>query len=134
MAERASELRRSERELRDVVDTIPAIVWSALPDGSNAYVNRQFVEYSGISAEQIAGSGWHDATFPDDLERYESKWFTCVGTGEPSEDEVRIRRADGQYRWHLQRGVPLRDEDVVWCPHRHRRSQARRGHNPGVRS
>src|SRR5713101_2533783 len=111
VAERTSELRRSERELRDVVDTIPAIVWSALPDGSNAYVNRRFVEYSGISAEQMAGSGWHDATYPDDLERHESKWLTCVGTGEPSEDEVRIRRADGQYRWHLQRGVPLRDED-----------------------
>src|SRR6266849_2398965 len=111
VAERTSELRRSERELRDVVDTIPAIVWSALPDGSNAYVNSRFVEYSGMSAEQMAGSGWHDATYPDDLQRHESKWLTCVGTGEPSEDEVRIRRADGQYRWHLQRGVPLRDED-----------------------
>src|SRR5229473_1086666 len=109
VAERTSELRRSERELRDVIDTIPAIVWSALPDGSNTYVNKRFVEYSGISAEQMAGSGWHDATYPDDLERHESKWLTCVGTGEPSEDEVRIRRADGQYRWHLQRGVPLRD-------------------------
>jgi PAS domain-containing protein len=54
--ERISELRRSERELRDVIDIIPAIVWSALPDGSNAYVNSRFVEYSGMSAEQLAGS------------------------------------------------------------------------------
>ena len=58
VAERTSELRRSERELRDVLDSIPAIVWSALPDGSNTYVNRRFVEYSGSSAEQTAGSGW----------------------------------------------------------------------------
>ena len=105
------ELRRRERELRDVVDTIPAIVWSALPDGSNTYVNSRFVEYSGMSAEQLAGSGWHAATHPDDLQRHERKWLECVRTGEVFEDEVRFRRADGQYRWHLQRGVPLRDED-----------------------
>ncbi len=105
------ELRRSERELRDVVDTIPAIVWSALPDGSNTYVNSRFVEYSGMSAEQLAGSGWHAATHPDDLQRHERKWLACVRTGEVFVDEVRFRRADGQYRWHLQRGVPLRDED-----------------------
>src|SRR5713226_1722295 len=111
VAERTSELRLRERELRDVVDTIPAIVWSALPDGSNAYVNSRFVEYSGMSAEQLAGSGWHAATLPDDLQQHERKWLACVRTGEVFEDEVRFRRADGQYRWHLQRGVPLRDED-----------------------
>src|SRR6202161_2521649 len=53
-----AELRGSEKELRDVIDTIPAAVWSALPDGSNTYVNRRFVKYSGLSAEQTAGSGW----------------------------------------------------------------------------
>src|SRR3984957_487395 len=58
VVERTSELRRSERELRDVIDTIPAIVWSTLPDGSNIYVNKRFVEYSGLSAEQTARSGW----------------------------------------------------------------------------
>jgi formate hydrogenlyase transcriptional activator len=115
VAERTSELRRSERELRDVIDTIPAIAWSALPDSSNSYVNSRFVEYCGMPPEQIAGSGWHAATHPDDLERHNAKWLACVGSGEPFEDEVRFRRADGQYRWHLQRGVPLRDEagDIV---------------------
>src|SRR2546425_4921200 len=111
VSERTCELRLRERELRDVVDTIPAIVWRALPDGSNTYVNSRFVEYSGMSAEQLAGSGWHAATHPDDLQRHERKWLECVRTGEAFEDEVRFRRADGQYRWHLQRGVPLRDED-----------------------
>src|SRR6185295_15491709 len=91
-------------------DSIPAIVWSALPDGTNAYVNSRFVEYCGIQAEQIAGTGWHAATHPDDLERHNAKWLACAASGEPLEDEVRFRRADGQYRWHLQRGVPLRDE------------------------
>jgi formate hydrogenlyase transcriptional activator len=110
VAERTSELNRSERELRDVIDTIPAIAWSALPDGSNSYVNSRFVEYCGMPPEQIAGSGWHAATHPDDLERHNAKWLACVGSGQPFEDEVRFRRADGQYRWHLQRGVPLRDD------------------------
>ena len=109
--ERTSALPRSEREHCDVVDILPAIVWSALPDGSNVYVNSRFVEYSGMSAEQLAGSGWHAATHPDDLQRHERKWLACVRTCEVFEDEVRFRRADGQYRWHLQRGVPLRDED-----------------------
>jgi formate hydrogenlyase transcriptional activator len=109
--ERTSALPRSEREHCDVVDIIPAIVWSALPDGSNVYVNSRFVEYAGMSAEQLAGSGWHAATHPDDLQRHERKWLACVRTCEVFEDEVRFRRADGQYRCHLQRGVPLRDED-----------------------
>jgi PAS domain S-box-containing protein len=103
-------IREQEAELREVVDTIPAIVWSARPDGSNSYINSRFVEYCGMPPEQIAGSGWHAATHPDDLERHNAKWLACVASGKPCEDEVRFRRADGQYRWHLQRGVPLRDE------------------------
>jgi PAS domain S-box-containing protein len=103
-------IRAQEAELRDVVDTIPAIVWSARPDGANSYVNSRFVEYCGMPPEQIAGSGWHTATHPDDLERHNAKWLACAASGEPLEDEVRFRRADGQYRWHLQRGIPLRDE------------------------
>jgi formate hydrogenlyase transcriptional activator len=97
-------------ELQAVIDTIPAIVWSARPDGANAYVNSRFVEYCGMQPEEIAGTGWHAATHPDDLERHNAKWLAAAASGEPFEDEVRFRRADGQYRWHLQRGIPLRDE------------------------
>jgi PAS domain S-box-containing protein len=110
-------LRKSEKELRDVIDTIPAIVWSGLPDGSNTYVNERFVEYAGLSAEQTAGSGWQGAIHPDDLDRQVGKWMEAVATGKPHENEVRFRRSDGQYRWHLDRGVPLRNEDgniVKW--------------------
>src|SRR6266481_3572333 len=110
-------IREQEAELREVVDTIPAIVWSTLPDGSNTYVNRRFEEYSGSSAEQMAGSGWQALIHPDDLERHAGKWIEAVATGKPHESEVRSRRSDGQYRWQLDRGVPLRDEDgtiVKW--------------------
>jgi len=110
-------IKKQEAELREVVDTIPAIVWSTLPDGSNTYVNKRFVEYSGSSAEQMAGSGWQALIHPDDLERHAGKWMEAVATGKPLENEVRSRRSDGQYRWQLDRGVPLRDEDgniVKW--------------------
>jgi formate hydrogenlyase transcriptional activator len=102
-------IRGQDTELRDVIDSMPAIVWSARPDGANAYVNSRFVEYCGMRPEEIAGTGWHAATHPDDLDQHHAKWLACVASGEPLEDEVRFRRADGQYRWHLQRGVPLRD-------------------------
>jgi PAS domain S-box-containing protein len=103
-------LRKSEKELRDVIDTIPAAVWSALPDGSNTYANKRFMDYLGLSAEQTAGSGWKAAIHPDDVERHAGKWMESVTTGQPHENESRYRRSDGQYRWHLDRGVPLRDE------------------------
>src|SRR4029077_1899883 len=108
VAERTSELRKSEIELRGVIDAIPTIAWSALPDGSNTYVNKGFAEYSGLSPEQAAGSAWQAAAYPDDLQL--NKWEAFLVTGQPFEHEVRFRRADGQYRWHLCRGVPLRDE------------------------
>jgi PAS domain S-box-containing protein len=102
--------RRSERELRDVIETIPAVAWSAHADGSNAFVNSRWTEFTGLSAEQTAGPGWHAAIHPDDVQRHIHIWRMCIATGEPLEIEVRMRRADGQYRWHLCRGVPLRDE------------------------
>jgi PAS domain S-box-containing protein len=104
-------LRKSEKELRDVIDTIPATVWSALPDGSNTYVSRHFAEYSGLSAEQTAGSVWKGVIHPDDLERHVGKWREAIATGKPHENEARFRRSDGQYRWHVDRGVPLRDQN-----------------------
>ncbi len=110
-------IRQQEAELRKVVDTIPALVWSTLPDGSNTYVNKRFVEYTGSSPEQTAGSGWQALIHPDDLDRHAGKWMEAIATGKPLENELRSRRSDGQYRLQLDRGVPLRDEDgniVKW--------------------
>jgi PAS domain S-box-containing protein len=110
-------IRKSEKELRDGIDSIPAMVWSTLPDGSNTYVNKRFVEYTGSSAEQMAGSRWQALVHPDDLERHAAKWTEALATGKPHENEVRSRRSDGQYRWQLDCGLPLRGEDgniVKW--------------------
>jgi PAS domain S-box-containing protein len=107
---RIREVRRQERKLRDVIETMPTFAWTALPDGSLDFVNRHWQEYTGLSLERTVGSGWQEAAHPEDLARNVEKWGASLATGQPFEDEVRYRRAaDGQYRWFLSRGVPLRD-------------------------
>ena len=103
---------RSEQELRDLIENIPAMVFIALPGPSNAFVSRGWREYTGLSAEDTAGSGWQCVLHPDDLQRHIEKWRVCSATGELLEDEARIRRAgEGVYRWFLVRAVPLRDKN-----------------------
>jgi PAS domain S-box-containing protein len=105
------DLRRSERELRDVIEAMPTMVWIAGTDGSNEFGNRRWQEYSGLSHERTVGPGWQDAVHPTDLKRHCEKWCASLASGEPFENEVRYRRAaDGEYRWFLSRAVPLRDE------------------------
>jgi PAS domain S-box-containing protein len=107
---RIRQVRHQERELRDVIETMPTFAWTALPDGSVDFVNRHWQEYTGLSNERTAGSGWQGAAHPEDLKRNVEKWRAALATGEPFEDELRYRRAeDGQYRWFLSRAVPLRD-------------------------
>jgi PAS domain S-box-containing protein len=108
--ERAEEdVRRSEDRLRLVIDTLPALVWSKLPDGSADFLNQRFREYTGLSEEEGLGWGWmRNAFHPED--HVEEEWRAAFAAGEPFEKEVRLRRADGAYRWFLFRAVPLRDE------------------------
>ena len=107
---RIQQVRHQEKNLRDVIETMPTAAWTALPDGSVDFVNRHWQEYTGLSNERTAGSGWQEAAHPEDLKRNVEKWRAALATGEPFEDELRYRRAeDGQYRWFLSRAVPLRD-------------------------
>jgi len=103
-------LQHSEDRLRLVIDTIPAHVWSTRPDGSVDFVNRRWLETTGLSMEDALGWDWGSVVHPDDLARYVDEWRAALAAGEPTESEVRLRRADGKYRWWLTRNVPLRDE------------------------
>ena len=108
---RVRRLQRDFRTLRAVIDTIPTMAWTALPDGSNAFVNRRWAEFTGLSPEDTAGSGWTAAIHPEDRQPYSEKWRTSLATGEPFESEARFCcAADGEYRWLLARGVAVRDE------------------------
>lgn len=88
-------------DLRNVVETIPALVVSALPDGSVGFVNRAWTEYTGYSLHQLIGSGWQTAIHADDLPGFINEWSRELPAGKLPETEVRLRRADGQYRWFL---------------------------------
>ena len=101
---------RSEKELRNVIETIPISVWTALPDGTVDFVSRHWRDHSGLSEENASGAGWQTAVHPEDIDRHLDKWRASLATGAPFENEARRRAADAQYRWFLARAVPLRDE------------------------
>ena len=113
-------IRRDERELATTIETIPALVLSFLPDGTVDFVSHRWLDYVGLSREEMfptrqplsptLGGAWKSTNHPDDLDRALNKWQAALATGEPLELETRYRRADGQYRWFLVRSVPLRDE------------------------
>ena len=97
-----------EERLRLIIDTIPTIVWRKLPDGSADFLNRNFLEYTGLSVEDGLGWGWMNAFHPDD--GLMEKWPAAMAAGKPFQTEARLRGTDGQYRWFLIRAMPLRDE------------------------
>ena len=110
-------LQARERELRSIVDTIPTLAWSAGPDGSASFINRGWLDYTGLSAEEAQNWGWKATIHPDDVQGLEQNWRSSLSSGTPVEAEARMRRFDGAYRWFLHRANPLRDESeriVKW--------------------
>src|ERR1700722_17776046 len=97
------------QDIRLVVDTIPTLAWSAGPDGSADFFNQRWLDYTGLSAKQSLGSGWQAAIHPDDLPRILETFREALNSGKPYELEGRFRRFDGEFRWFLLRGSPLRD-------------------------
>jgi PAS domain S-box-containing protein len=99
--------------LQLIVDTIPAVVWSNLPDGSIEFFNQRFRDYSGPTAGEGEGSAWMSILHPED--RSALDWDAARTRGEPFEREVRLRSASGEYRRFLLRFAPLRDRqgDIV---------------------
>jgi PAS domain S-box-containing protein len=100
-------LRQREKELRDIIETMPAMAFVADAGGRNAIVNRRWLDYTGLGLD---GANSQAAVHPGDASRYRAARRHSLDTGEPFEQEVRLRRFDGGYRWFLGRAVPLRDE------------------------
>jgi PAS domain S-box-containing protein len=108
--------RQNEDHLRLVIDTIPTMAWSLLPDGAVDFVNQRWLDYTGLSLEEALEDAIH-IVHPEDLPSVMEKWSVDMAAGETCEYEMRLRRADGEYRWFLVRTVPLRDEQgkiVKW--------------------
>ena len=103
-------LQRSERELREVIETIPCMAWSASADGAAQFFNRRWLDYAGLAADQVENWGWTAAVHPDDLNALVDYWRTVIASGQPGEIEARLRRFDGVYRWFLFRATPSFDD------------------------
>ena len=109
-------VQRAEDSLQLVIDTIPTMAWSLRPDGVVDFVNQRWLDYTGLSFADALEQPKR-TMHPEDLPRVVEKWLNDMAAGESSEDEMRLRRADGEYRWFLIRTVPLRDEQgniVKW--------------------
>jgi PAS domain S-box-containing protein len=97
-------------ELAHLIDALPGLGWAAHPDGRAEFVNRRWLDYTGMTAEQAAGWGWSEAIHPDDGDALVKHWQSCVASGIPVDTEARMRRHDGAYRWFLFHANPLHDD------------------------
>jgi PAS domain S-box-containing protein len=104
------DLASTKIEEQLVIHTTPALIHTALPDGNIDFFNRRWLEYLGLTLEDVQGWRWTAAIHPEDVAGIVEKWRTSLATGEPFEAETRVRRADGVYRWFLHRKVALRDD------------------------
>ena len=102
--------RESEARLRKIIDTIPALAWCNLSDGSNDFVNQRWSDYTGLSQEEVKRVGCKVAIHPEDLPKWLDQWRALIASGAGGEIEARLRRHDGAYRWFLIRVEPLKDE------------------------
>jgi PAS domain S-box-containing protein len=100
----------AEDVLRLVIDATPALIHTGRPDGYLDYFNQRWLEFLGLSLEDVCGWRWTGAVHPEDVAGLLQKWHAALGSGEPLETEARVRRADGEYRLLLHRKVPLRNE------------------------
>ena len=107
----------SERKLSLIINTMPVLAWSALPNGAVEFFNQRWLEYTGLLPEQAQGWGWAEAFHHDDLGPVTEYWQSMIASGRSGEIEARFRRFDGEYRWFLFRADPMRDESgaiVKW--------------------
>ncbi len=102
--------RRSEASFRQLADSMPQVIWTAVRDGAFDYYNQRWYDYTGLTAQQSRAGGWELVVHPSDRQRVADVWARAVASGSAYELECRLKRAsDNAYRWHLCRACPGRD-------------------------
>ncbi len=104
-------LRQSEAEFRTLAEAVPNHVWAAQPDGMLDWFNSRVYQYSGAEPGDLLGTGWASIVHPEDRQPTGERWAASLASGETYEAEFRLRRADGTYRWHIARAVPICPND-----------------------
>jgi PAS domain S-box-containing protein len=104
-------IMEGEHRFRLLAESMPFIVWTALPDGQIDYYTRPLATYTGLTDEVLAGRGWLAAVHPDDVANLTEVWERSASTRTAYSTEGRLHRHDGEYRWHLVRSVPIHDRD-----------------------
>jgi PAS domain S-box-containing protein len=94
---------------RQMADAVPHMFWTAQPDGTLEYVNARVLNYTGIPAKELLGGNWKPVYHPDEYELCIRRWNRALANGKGFEAEYRLRRADGEYRWHAHSVLALRD-------------------------
>ncbi|HJZ95750.1 MAG TPA: PAS domain S-box protein [Candidatus Solibacter sp.] len=107
-------LRESEERFRNVADSAPVMIWVAGPDKVFNFFNKTWLDFVGRTMEQELNHGWTDSVHPDDLERCSAGYTAAFDLRKTFHIEVRLRRADGEYRWVLCTGVPRFAPDGVF--------------------
>src|ERR1700722_4301946 len=101
--------KQSDERYRGLAESGPGVVWAGGPTGTTRYANQAWSSYSGLPLELNGDVIDPRFVHADDLERTRASWLEARGSGAPWENEYRLRRADGEYRWHLGRALPERD-------------------------
>jgi PAS domain S-box-containing protein len=101
--------KEAKNKIQMIIDTVPALIWTAKPDGTLDFVSQRLLHYQGLTREEKLERGWGAQIHPDEIDQVRGKWRVAVAEGKPFEAEIRLRRFDGEYRWFLYRAVPLRD-------------------------
>jgi PAS domain S-box-containing protein len=108
--ERAEQaLQVGEYKLRQIIDTVPGLIWSMGPDGEPTHVGQRLLDYSGMRFEDFRQAGWKAFVHPDDFPEAERAYHQAIQSETSYRGLIRLRRADGEFRWHLARCEPLRD-------------------------
>ena len=105
----AEALRASEAEFRTLAEAMPQIVWIRGAAGENVYLNQRWMDYTGLTLTESLGEEWKAPFHPDDQQQAADAWLRATANADTYSVEIRLRRADGIYRWWLMRGVPLKD-------------------------
>jgi len=104
-------LRDSERQLQQIVSSIPGLTWASDAHGATTFWSQQYLDYAGARLEDVLGFGFANYIHPDDRGPIIEMWGRIIASGLPGESELRLRRADGAYRWFLIRACPFFDGD-----------------------